>query len=543
MNQLTLFFALAAMIAAGQPSDVCAQASAPPNILFIFCDDLTCQSLSCYGDNRHLLNTPNIDRIASEGMRFDRCLVTNSICGPSRATILTGKYSHRNGFYNNSNCRFDGDQVTFPKLLQKSGYATAMIGKWHLVTDPTGFDYWNILPGQGLYYNPPMITREGRSAKQQGYVTDVVTDLSLDWLRNRDKSKPFLLMSQHKAPHREWAPALRHLGWNKDQEFAEPETLFDDYSGRSPAISDHDMGLDRTFTDLDAKLVSPPNMTEEQLKEWNAYYGPRNDTFRKAGLQGRELVRWRYQRYMHDYLACVKTLDENVGRILDFLDEEKLAENTLLVFSSDQGFFLGEHGWFDKRWIFEESLRTPLLARWPGKIKAGATNQNIVSLMDFAETFLDVAGQQPDPEMQGRSLLPLCMSATPTDWRKSLYYHYYEFPVPHRVRPHVGVITDRYKLVHYYKPDVDDWELLDREKDPLEVKNFYADPAYAETVKELRAELDRLKIEVKETAEPPRSAYGNERFDGEPQLASQKVRSNSQQTSGSRILSSCRHNS
>ncbi len=516
MKLLSLCFFVAAITAFGQPSNVHAQEAARPNILFIFCDDLTCQSLSCYGENRHLLDTPNIDRIAREGMRFDRCLVTNSICGPSRATILTGKYSHRNGFYNNTNCKFDGGQVTFPKLLQQAGYSTAMIGKWHLESDPTGFDYWKILPGQGLYYNPPMISKEGR-VKTDGYATDVITDLSLEWLKNRDKSKPFLLMSQHKAPHREWAPALRHLGWNNDQVFAEPETLFDDYSGRSLAISDHDMGLDRTFTNLDAKLVPPSNMSEEQLKTWNAYYEPRNEAFRKANLQGRDLVRWRYQRYMHDYLGCVKAVDENVGRILDFLDAEKLADNTLLVFSSDQGFFLGEHGWFDKRWIFEESLRSPLLARWPGKIAAGATNENIVSLIDFAETFLDVAGLQPDSEMQGHSLLPLCKGEIPSDWRTSLYYHYYEFPVPHRVRPHVGVITHRYKLVHYYKPDVDDWELLDREKDPLEVRNFYADPAYADTVRVLHAELDRLKIEVKETAEPPRSAYGNKLFDGEPQ--------------------------
>ena len=515
MRLTAILPAIAMFVGLASSSVSFAQQPARPNILFIFCDDLTCQSLSCYSDNRHLLDTPNIDRIAREGIRFDRCLVTNSICGPSRATILTGKYSHMNGFYNNSNCKFDSSQVTFPRLLQQAGYSTAMIGKWHLVTDPTGFDYWHILPGQGVYYNPPMITREGRTM-HDGYVTDVVTDLSLDWLKNRDISKPFLLMSQQKAPHREWAPALRHLGWNKDQDFAEPETLFDDYTGRSLAISDHDMGLDRTFTDLDAKFKPSPNMTETQLKEWNAYYEPRNETFRKASLKGRDLVRWRYQRYMHDYLACVKAVDENVGRILDFLDQEKLTDNTLLVFSSDQGFFLGEHGWFDKRWIFEESLRTPLLARWPGKIKAGAKNGQIVSLIDFAETFLDVAGLKPDPEMQGRSLLPLCQGETPADWRKSLYYHYYEFPEPHRVRPHVGVITDRYKLVHYYKPDVDDWELLDREKDPLEVTNFYTDPAYAATVKELHAELERLKVEVKETTEPPRSAYGNQPFDGEP---------------------------
>lgn len=489
---------------------------ARPNIVFLFSDDLTCQAVSAYGDQRRLLATPNMDRIANEGMRFDRCLVTNSICGPSRATILTGKYSHLNGFYNNSNCRFDGSQQTFPKLLQSAGYSTAIIGKWHLNSNPTGFDHWHILPGQGLYYNPPMI-ENGKQVKHTGYTSDIVTDLSIDWLKKRDKTKPFLLMSQHKAPHREWAPALRDLGWDKDRRHPEPETLFDDFAGRSKAISDHDMGLDRTFTDLDAKFRPAPNLNAEQLKVWNAYYEPRNQAFREAKLTGKDLIRWRYNRYMHDYLACVKAVDDNIGRLLEFLEKEGLAQNTVIVCSSDQGFYLGEHGWFDKRWIFEESLRTPLMVRWPGVTKPGSVNKNIVSLLDFAETFLDIAGVTIPADMQGRSLVPLCKGETPTDWRKSLYYHYYEFPVPHRVRPHYGVITDRFKLVHYYKPDVNDWELLDRRKDPLEVKNFYADPAYAATVKELHAEVERLRKEVLETAEPPRAAYGNAPFDGEPQ--------------------------
>lgn len=490
----------------------------PPNILFIFSDDLTCQAISSYGDSRKLLETPNMDRIGREGIRFERCLVTNSICGPSRATILTGKYSHRNGFYNNSNSRFDSNQQTFPKMLQAAGYSTAIIGKWHLISEPTGFDHWQILPGQGIYYNPPM-NRNGQQVKLSGYTTDILTDLSIDWLKNRDKTKPFLLMSQHKAPHREWAPALRHLGWDNDRTYPEPPTLFDDYAGRSKAVSDHDMGLDRTFTDLDAKFRPSPNMTEEQLKEWNAYYGPRNEAFRKANPTGKDLVRWRYNRYMHDYLACVKAVDENIGRLLKCLDDEGLAENTIVVCSSDQGFFLGEHGWFDKRWIFEESLRTPLLVRWPGVTRPGGVNHNIVSLLDFAETFLDVAGIKVPEDMQGRSLVPLLKGETPTDWRQSLYYHYYEFPVPHRVRPHYGVITDRYKLVHYYKPDVDDWELLDRKTDPLEVKNLYADPSYAKTVKDLHAELDRLRKEVGDTGEAPRAAYGNQPMEGEPKPA------------------------
>ena len=486
-----------------------AQESQRPNILFIFSDDLTCQAISAYGEKRRLLDTPNMDRIAREGMRFDRCLVTNSICGPSRATILTGKYSHLNGFYNNTNSQFDGSQQTFPKLLQKAGYTTAILGKWHLVTDPTGFDYWHILPGQGVYYNPPMIDN-GDRVKHNGYTTDVITDLTIEWLKNRDKSKPFMLMTQHKAPHREWSPALRHLGWDNDRKYPEPETLFDDYAGRSKAVSDHDMGLDRTFTDVDAKFVATPSLNDEQLKKWNAYYEPRNNAFREAKLSGKDLVRWRYNRYMHDYLGCVKAVDESVGRLLDYLDQEGIADNTVVICSSDQGFYLGEHGWFDKRWIFEESLRTPLLVRWPSVTKPGSVNNNIVSNLDFAETFLDIAGVPIPPDMQGRSLVPLFQGETPTDWRKSFYYHYYEYPASHRVRPHYGVVTDRFKLVHYYKPDVDDWELLDREKDPLEVKNFYDDPAYAETVKELHAELERLRREFQDTREPPASAYGNE---------------------------------
>jgi arylsulfatase A-like enzyme len=490
-------------------------ATATPNILFIFCDDLTTQALSVYGENRQLLQTPNIDRLASAGMRFDRCLVTNSICGPSRATILTGKYSHRNGFYNNSNSRFDSSQPTFVKMLQQAGYSTAVIGKWHLVTDPVGFDHWHILPGQGAYYNPQMI-RNGERRKEAGYTTDVITDLSIDWLKSRDKSKPFLLMSQHKAPHREWSPALRHLGWDNDRQHPEPPTLFDDFAGRSLAVSDHDMGLDRTFTDLDAKFKTPPGLTDEQLREWNAYYEPRNAAFHQQNLTGRELIRWRYNRYMHDYLACVKAVDESVGKLMQCLEDEGVAGNTVVVFSSDQGFFLGEHGWFDKRWIFEESLRSPLIVRWPGVVAPESTSRSIVSLVDFAQTFLDIAGLPQPSDMQGQSLLPLLRGETPADWRTSLYYHYYEFPQPHRVRPHRGVITDRYKLVHYYAGGVDELELLDREKDPLEIKDFSEDPEYADVLASLKSELTRLRHEVLDDGETPREAFGNEPFEGEP---------------------------
>ncbi len=479
----------------------------PPNILFIFCDDLAYQALSAYGDARHLLETPNIDRLAREGMRFDRCVVPNSICGPSRASVLTGKYSHRNGFYNNSNSRFDSTQTTFPRLLQSAGYQTALIGKWHLVSDPVGFDEWHILPGQGAYYDPPMI-RNGKRVRHQGYTTDLITDFSLDWLKKRDKSKPFLLMCQQKAPHREWSPALRHLGHDHDRRYPEPETLFDDYAGRGKAESDQDMTIAKTMTPADLKLNPPARLSPEQRKVWDAYYEPRNAAFRAAKLEGKALVRWKYQRYMHDYLACVKAVDESVGRLLKYLDDEGLAANTLVVLTSDQGFYLGEHGWFDKRWIFEESLRAPLLVRWPGVVKGGSVNANLVSNLDFAETFLEAAGRPVPPEMQGRSLVPLFKGRAPDDWRKAFYYEYYEYPAPHHVRPHYGVVTDRYKLVHFYTPDANYWELFDLRKDPHELRSVYDDAGYAQVVADLKKQVVRLREELKVPAEPPQEAYG-----------------------------------
>lgn len=490
------------------------RAGQQPNIVFLFSDDHAYQAISAYGDERKLLQTPNIDRIAREGMRFDRCLVPNSICGPSRACILTGKYNHLNGFYNNTNCTFDGNQVTFPKLLQAAGYQTAMIGKWHLGSDPTGFDEWHILPGQGVYYNPPMI-HNGVKVQHEGYVTDLITDFSLEWLKQRDPGKPFLLMCQHKAPHREWSPALRHLGHNRDQPYQEPSNLFDDYSNRGLAVRDQDMTLAKTFSELDAKFKTPPHLNAEQKRAWDAYYEPRNQEFCKSSPSGSDLVRWRYQRYMHDYLGCVKAVDEGVGRVLDFLDQAGLAQNTIVVYSSDQGFFLGEHGWFDKRWIFEESMRTPLVVRWPGVTPPGQVCQQIVSNIDFAQTFLAAAGVPAPAEMQGSSLVPILQGQTPADWRQSFYYHYYEYPVPHRVRPHEGVVTDRYKLVRIYKPEEPYWELYDRQTDPHEMKSVYDDPEYAERVTTLKAELTRLKAELKVPEVTPRNAFGKQLFEGE----------------------------
>jgi arylsulfatase A-like enzyme len=489
--------------------------AATPNIIFIFSDDHAPAAISAYGDGRNLLQTPNLDRLAKEGIRFDRCLVPNPICGPSRATVLTGKYSHRNGFYSNEIVPFDGTQQTFPKLLQKNGYKTVLIGKWHLGSDPTGFDHWEILPNQGQYYNPPMI-RNGEKVKHEGYVTDIITDLSLEWLRQRDKSKPFLLMIQHKAPHMNFEPALKNLDFDKGRKYPEPATLFDDYGGgRGLAWRDNNMKIGEILNDDHLKLKPRPDLTQEQRKLWDAYYGPRNEAFHGANLTGQDLVRWKYQRYMHDYLGAVLSVDESVGKVLKYLDDSGLAENTIVIYSSDQGFFLGEHGWFDKRWILEESMRTPLLARWPAVIKPGATSGRIVSVVDFAKTFLDAVGVPQPADMQGRSLLPLLRGEAPSDWRESFYFHYYEYPRWHRVRPHYGVVTDRYKLVHYYMPDVDDWELYDLKENPDETQNFINDPKYSDTIGKLKTELARLRAEFKvpPVSEEPRAAYGKAPFD------------------------------
>ncbi len=469
-----------------------------PNILFIMADDHAWQAVSAYGEARHLNQTPNLDRLAHEGMRFDRCFVNNSLCGPSRASIITGTYSHINGFYNNSNCRFDGSQTTYPKLLQQAGYQTALIGKWHLESDPTGFDYWEILLGQGIYYNPPMI-RNGQRVKYPGYVTDIITDRSLDWLKQRDTNKPFMLLCWQKAPHREWEPALRDLDFDHDRTYPLPETLFDDYAGRGLAEHEQDMTIAKTMRmKADCKLVAPGDLNPEQKTNWDAYYEPRNQAFLAKNLTGRALVEWKYNRYVHDYLGCIKGVDDNVGRILKYLDDTGLASNTIVIYSSDQGFFVGEHGWFDKRWIFQESARTPLLIRWPGVVAAGRVNRDIVCNMDLAETFLQTAGVPIPERMQGRSLLPLLQGATPADWRKAFYYHYYEYPAFHRVRPHYGLITDRYTLAHFYAPDVDYWELFDREKDPGEMRSVFGEPAYAEVQTNLMQEVVRQRQVLKE---------------------------------------------
>ena len=487
-------------------------ASVRPNIIYIMSDDHAYQAISAYGGIlKDYAPTPNIDRIAGEGMRFDRCLVTNSISGPCRAVILTGKYSHLNGFITNEGQKpFDGSQQTFPKLLQKAGYNTAIIGKWHLGSDPTGFDHWEILPGQGSYYNPDFITKDGRHT-ETGYVTELITDKCLKWLKeNKDSGKPFMLMMHHKAPHREWQPGPEELTLYKDVIFPEPTTLFDDYSNRGTAEKSQDMTISKTMRlEEDLKLYKDHGkmkntalnrLSPAQMAAWDSVYNPIIRQFYKSDLKGDDLIRFKYQRYLQDYLACIAAVDKSVGEVLDFLKENGLDKNTIVIYASDQGFYLGEHGWFDKRWMFEQSYRTPLLIKWPGVVEPGSINSDMVSNLDLAETFLDMAGIMVPSDMQGRSMVPLLKGHTPLNWRKEHYYHYYEYPGSHMVKRHYGISTERYKLIHYYY-DIDEWELYDRKSDPEEMKNVYNDPLYSSVKKELHKHLQKLMVKYGDSEE------------------------------------------
>ncbi len=474
-----------------------------PNIVFIISDDHAYQAISAYGGRlAEVAPTPNIDRIAKEGMLFNRCLVTNSICGPSRAAILTGKYSHMNGFIDNTfGSKFDFDQQTFGELLQQAGYKTGVLGKLHLGQTPTkGFDYIDILPGQGAYYNPMFINKEGQY-QLEGYTTEIITDKAIAWIDSvKAKGQPFMLFLGHKSPHRAWQPGPNELGMYENVEIPEPTTLFDDYSGNREVAAMNYMSISEAMKmEQDLKITDQPQMgfTEEQQKKWDAVYGPINEKFKKDNPKGDDLTRFKYQRYMRDYLACIAGVDKGVGSVMDYLKEAGLDENTIVIYTSDQGFYLGEHGWFDKRWMYKESLRTPLIVKWPGKVKAGTINNDLVSNLDFAETFLDIAQTDIPADMQGESLLPVLKGDTPSDWRKAHYYHYYEHPSEHDVRRHYGITTDTYKLIHFYY-DLDKWELYDLEKDPNELQNMYGEPAYAKIQDELHRELEKLRIKYED---------------------------------------------
>lgn len=463
-----------------------------PNILFIMTDDHAAHAISAYGSK--INQTPNLDRLAKEGLRFNNCFAVNSICAPSRASILTGKYSHINGVtvFN----EFDGSQWTVAKALQQAGYHTAIIGKWHLKSDPTGFDYWNILPGQGLYHDPAFIEM-GTRKKISGYATDIITDLTIEHLKNRPKDKPFFLMSHHKAPHRPWNPPAKFARLYEDVTIPEPETFNDDYDTRSDAAREATMRIDRDLTRNDLKLPPPPGLTGPALQRWKSETDSELEVVENGKtnkLSGLALKKWKYQRYIKDYLRCIASVDENVGRLLDYLDESGLATNTIVIYTSDQGFFLGDHNWYDKRFMYEESIRMPFLVRYPPLIKPGSVSDAMVLNVDFASTFLEFAGESIPPEVQGRSLKPLLSGSAPTDWRKSWYYRYYHYPADHRVQPHYGVRTERYKLIHFDR--INQWELFDLQTDSRELKNIYNDPQNAKLVTELKAEMARLRKEL-----------------------------------------------
>jgi len=484
-----------------------------PNILFLFSDDHALKAISAYGGPlSEIAPTPNIDRLAKEGAVFPNSFCANSICGPSRACIQTGKHSHKNGFLRNGlKGGFDSSQWTISKALQKAGYATAVIGKWHLESDPVGFDYWEILPGQGSYYNPDFIQMDGSLKRFPGYATDITTDKAIAWLDGREKDKPFFLMCQHKAPHRTFAPALRHLDAFDGVEIPEPETLFDDYANRSKTLSKNEMGIDRHFDwAYDAKVrkdermgvVLEPDrygtpeydrMTPAQKKGWDAHFAPLNRAFIEAykagGMSENDVVRWKYQRYMKNYLATVKAVDESVGRMLQYLEDHDLVENTIVIYSSDQGFFLGEHGWYDKRWMFEESFKMPFLIRWPGKVKPGSRPMEMIQNIDYAPTFMEAAGLKAPAEVQGRSIVPV-LEGKAENWRKSIYYAYYE-KGEHNVPQHFGVRTRNHKL--FYLPGTDEWQMFDLEKDPNEMTSIHDHPEYAEIRRALTAEYERLR--------------------------------------------------
>ena len=469
-----------------------------PNIVWLFSDDHTRQSIGAYGGRLEKLNpTPNIDRIAKQGMLFRRCYVGNSICAPSRATLLTGKHSHKNGQLGNRGS-FNHDQQQFQKILQQNGYQTAMVGKIHLAGAMQGFDYWEVLPGQGKYVNPDFVTENGKTS-YEGYTTDIITDRALNWLENKcDKSKPFMLMIHHKAPHRNWTPAERHMDKYADVEIPEPDNLFDDYATRGSGARGQNMSIEKTMTMAKDLKVTPGKPNEQ--------YARRNKEFAKLQPEGKELVKWKYQTYLKDYLRCVWAVDENIGRVLKALKEQGLEENTIVMYSADQGFYLGEHGWFDKRFMYEESFSTPLVAYWPGVTKRGVENTDLVQNIDFAPTFLDIAGAQTPGDMQGKSLVPLLKGQTPKDWRTGLYYHYYDYPGGHSVRRHEGVAGERYKLLRFYGVGVEngeEWELYDLERDPSEMNNIVNQPESKAIVEKMRSELDRLKKHYDVPAEPP----------------------------------------
>jgi len=511
-----------------------------PNIVFIMSDDHSERAISAYGST--LIQTPNIDRLADEGVIFSESFVANSICGPSRAIMLTGKHSHKNGFKNNSD-QFDGSQPTYPLYLQQTGYATAVVGKWHLGTKPVGFDYWEVLRGQGQYYSPEFITNIAsdmtteKAVKDESgqlvevelenrydgeYVTTKIADLALDFLQNRDDSKPFLLIFNHKAPHRNWMPDVDELGEIDTSHLKVPDNFYDDYAGR-PGAAAQTLEINDMYLSYDLKLEQHEyegdledmadgwaeywtsdfygRMSEEQKARWDAYYAEANKEYQSVKHDPKALLEWKYRRYMHEYLGTIHSMDRNIGRVLDYLDESGLTENTIVVYTSDQGFYIGEHGWFDKRYMYEESMRTPLMVRYPSGIRAGQTVTEMVQNIDYAPTLLDFAGIPVPADIQGISLKGIMTGETDTLGRDKLYYHYYQgIESTHNVAKQYGVRTRTHKLIRFKDVGMDHWEMYDLQNDPGEMRNVYDDPAYEGVRRDLHRKLQALRTKYDDSS-------------------------------------------
>ncbi|MDG2371410.1 MAG: sulfatase [Flavobacteriaceae bacterium] len=532
-NPLLLLFIVVCILGCSRSSET----KTKPNILFIMSDDHAYQAISAYDDR--LIQTPNIDKIANEGMLFNNACVTNSICAPSRAVILTGKHSHLNGKIDN-HAKFDDSQTTFPQLFQKAGYQTAMFGKLHFGNNPKGVDDFLILPGQGDYINPRFIGKD-KDTIITGYVTDIITDLTLNWFKTkRDKTKPFLMMYLHKAPHRAWWPSPEKFAEFYEKEFPEPETLFDDYTGRGTAAKTAEMNILTHMQYMHDSKVRPSTIEEmgkiepeivyvkgdgtlmrPTAKGFNGPFGRANEKQKKKyditldkiskdfkanwpKMNNKAKMKWKFQRYMQDYLATISSVDDNVGRVLNYLEESGLDKNTIVVYTSDQGFYLGEHGWFDKRFIYDESFKTPLMIKWPNVIKPGTTSEEMVQNLDFAQTFLEAAMIEAPNDMQGESLIPLLKEDSEKWNRNAVYYHYYEYPSVHMAKRHYGIVTKEFKLTHFYY-DIDEWELYDRLKDPNEINNVYKNSEYKDVVEKLTQELKEMRIKYKDSEELDKS--------------------------------------
>ena len=471
-----------------------------PNIIFIFSDDHATSAISAYSDRfKKNAPTPNIDKIAQEGAILKNTFCTNAICGPSRASVITGKYSHVNKYYKNyQGGFFDGSQWTFPKALQQNGYETALVGKWHLASTPQGFDYYkyHIDNGeQGIYWDPTF-NENGTKVKEKGYATNITTDFALNWLTQRKDDKPFCLLLQYKAPHREWYPDTKYENLLENEDFPLPENFYDDYKGRELTAGNTHMTMD-FLNRRDLKMNAPDSLVGKDKNKWLDYgNNPGEIVTLSNGFSGNALKEWKFQRYVKDYLTTIKSVDDNIGRVLQYLKENGLEENTIIIYSSDQGFFVGEHGWFDKRFMYEESLRMPFVIRYPKMIQPNTVVNDIVTNIDIAPTLLELAGVSIPIEVQGKSFVKNLSGKTPKNWRQSMYYHYYEYPFWHHVQPHYGIRTERYKLIHFYY-DIDVWELYDLKNDPSEMNNIIADKKHKKLITKLKKELYTLKSEYK----------------------------------------------